>query len=145
VAESPDPIELATRALRHHDRSRRELDERLERAGIAEDSRAEALDELERLGYLDDTRLARQRASSLADRGYGDEAIRERLAGQGVAAEVVDDAVALLEPESERAAKLVASLGATAGTAGRLRRKGFGEDAVEHALAGGFAAGGPEA
>ena len=32
-----DPVELAARALQHRDRSRRELDERLARAGVADD------------------------------------------------------------------------------------------------------------
>jgi SOS response regulatory protein OraA/RecX len=31
-----DPIEIAARALQHRDRSRREVDERLARAGIDE-------------------------------------------------------------------------------------------------------------
>ena len=46
-----DPIELATRALRRHDRSRHELDERLAKAGIGDAERDEALDALERVGY----------------------------------------------------------------------------------------------
>src|SRR5262245_44913715 len=139
-----EPIDLAAEALRHRDRSRRQIDERLARAGVEEDSRADALDTLERIGYVDDARFAGQRAASLADRGYGDEAIRLLLAGDGVGAEAAGEAVAALRPEAERAAELVASLGASPKTAARLARKGFGEDAVE-AAAGGFATDGSEA
>jgi regulatory protein len=139
-----DPIDLAARALRHHDRSRSQIDDRLARAGVADDRRAEALEALERVGYVNDARFAEGRATSLADRGFGDEAIRELLGADGVPPEAVDDAVAGLAPEAERAAGIVASLGASPKTAARLARKGFGEEAVE-AAAGGFAAEGPEA
>ena len=53
-----DPVELAARALQHRDRSRRELDERLARAGVGDSERADALDTLERVGYVDDARFA---------------------------------------------------------------------------------------
>jgi SOS response regulatory protein OraA/RecX len=41
-----DPVELAARALQHRDRSRRDVDERLARAGIDEERRNDALDTL---------------------------------------------------------------------------------------------------
>ena len=133
-----DPIDLAARALRHRDRSRSQLDERLARAGVEDDRRADALDALERIGYVDDVRFAGQRAASLAERGYGDEAISALLAADGVPPELAGEAVGALRPESERAAEIVARLGASPRTAARLARKGFGEDAVE-AAAGRFA------
>ena len=71
-------------------------------------------------------------------------ALAEALVADGVPPEAVDDAMAGLVPEAERAAEIVANLGASPRTAARLARKGFGEDAVE-AAAGGFAADGPEA
>ena len=40
----PEARELALRALSHRDRSRRELELRLERAGIASEERDEALE-----------------------------------------------------------------------------------------------------
>ena len=76
--QTSDPVDLAAAALRHRDRSRLQVDERLARAGVEDDRRADALDALERIGYVDDARFADQRAASLADRGYGDEAIRKR-------------------------------------------------------------------
>jgi regulatory protein len=139
--QASDPIEVAARALRHRDRSRRQLDERLERAGVEEDRRADALETLERVGYLDDGRFARSRAAALAGRGYGDEAIRQLLQADGVAPGVADEALGTLEPERERAARLVARLGASPRTAARLQRNGFGEDCVERASGGSFADG----
>jgi regulatory protein len=129
-----DPIELAARALQHRDRSRREVEERLARAGIDEDRRADALDTLERVGYVDDERFAGARAGALATRGYGNEWIRLDLAEHGVAADAVAQAIGGLVPEAERAAALVERLGRTPKTGAQLARKGFGEDALEAAL-----------
>jgi regulatory protein len=129
-----DPIEIAARALQHRDRSRREIEERLARAGIDDARRTDALDTLERVGYVDDGRFAGARAEALANRGYGDEWIRHDLGEHGVAAEAIAEAIEGLVPESDRAAALVERLGRTPKTGARLTRKGFGEDAVEAAL-----------
>jgi SOS response regulatory protein OraA/RecX len=135
-----DPLEIAAAALRHRDRSRREVEERLARAGVDGDERDDALETLERLGYLDDTRFAAGRAEALAARGFGDEAIRHDLAEHGVAAEAVEAALGALAPESARAQELVERLGATAKTAAALTRKGFAPESLEAALGGEFAA-----
>lgn len=126
-----DPIEIAARALRHRDRSRRELDQRLARAGVDGAARAEALETLERVGYVDDGRYARARAASLAERGYGDQGIRHLLEQDGIESDEAAAALAALPPERERAAALVARLGPGPKTAARLGRKGFGDDAIE--------------
>jgi SOS response regulatory protein OraA/RecX len=133
VPADSDPIEIAARALQHRDRSRRQLDERLARAGIDEAGRVAALETLERVGYVDDGRYAGARATSLAERGYGDDGIRQLLEQDGVAPEAAAGALAELAPERDRAAGLVARLGHGPKTAARLARKGFGEDAVEAA------------
>jgi regulatory protein len=135
-----DPLEIAADALRHRDRSRHEVEERLARAGVDADERDDALETLERLGYLDDTRFAAGRAEALAARGFGDEAIRHDLAEHGVAAEAVEAALGALAPESARAQELVERLGATAKTAAALTRKGFAPESLEAALGGEFAA-----
>ncbi len=114
-----DPLEIALRALRAADRSRAELDERLERRGIPAGERTAALDELERLGYLDDARTAALRAGRLAARGYGDAYIRADLERRGLPA---DEALDALEPEPERAARHVRRGPAW------LARRGFGEE-----------------
>ena len=136
MREDADPLELAARALQHRDRSRREVEERLARAGVDEDRRADALETLERVGYVDDDRFAAARAAALADRGYGDEWIRHDLGRHGVEGETAEAALAALAPEPERARALIARLGPGPKTAARLARKGFGEDALEAAVAG---------
>ena len=132
--EETDPLEVAARALRHRDRSRRELDERLGKAGIGEDARADALETLERVGYLDDARFAVSRAQALADRGYGDAYISHDLESHGVGSDELAAALAAIEPEPERATRLVARLGRTVKTAAQLARKGFAEESLESAL-----------
>ncbi len=108
---------------------------------MEEDARADALETLERVGYVDDDRFAAGRAESLAGRGYGDEAIRELLAADGVAPDGVEAAVAGLEPEADRARALTGRLGRTAKAAAQLQRKGFGPDALEAAFGSLFADG----
>jgi len=93
------PEDAAIRALRAADRSRAELDARLERQGFAGEERRQALDELERLGYVDDERTAALRAERLAERGYGDAYIRADLEQRGLPAE---EALAGIEAEPER-------------------------------------------
>jgi regulatory protein len=138
-----DPIEIAARSLRQRDRSRRQIDDRLAKAGIDDDTRADALETLERVGYLDDTRFAHSRAQALAARGFGDAGIRFDLEGQGVAADVVGSALAALMPEPERAAGLVERFGRTPKTAARLARKGFSAESLETALGDVVAGDGP--
>ena len=130
----PDPIELAATSLARGDRTRRELDERLERAGIDVEEREAALETLERVGYVDDARVAVLRAEALAARGQGDEAIRFDLERRGLAAEHVEAALAALQPEAERARELAEQLGPTPKTLSRLRRKGFAADSLESAF-----------
>ncbi|MCW2965958.1 MAG: recombinase RecX [Actinomycetia bacterium] len=129
-----DPIEIAARALQRRDRSRRDVAERLARAGIDEEARNDALEALERVGYVDDDRFAGSRAEALANRGYGDEWIRHDLGEHGVNGEAVAEAIAALVPEAERARALVERLGRTAKTGAQLARKGFSEDALQAAL-----------
>jgi regulatory protein len=96
--------DVALRALRAADRSRSELDARLEQRGFADQDRRQALDELERLGYLDDDRTAETRARRLAERGYGDVHIRADLEHRGLPTEA---ALAGIEPEADRASRFV--------------------------------------
>jgi SOS response regulatory protein OraA/RecX len=113
------PEQVALRALSAADRSRAELDARLERRGFDGAERQQALDELERLGYLDDVRTAALRAERLADRGYGDAYIRSDLEHRGLP---TDDALAAIEPERERIERF-----ATKGQAW-LARRGFASE-----------------
>ncbi len=107
MADRPDAVETALRALRFRDRTTAELDARLEQRGVGEAEREQALETLERIGYVDDERFARGRAERLAERGSGDALIRDDLERRGVAAEIVEAALAELEPERSRAARIV--------------------------------------
>ena len=130
-----DPIEIAAQALRHGDRSRHEIDERLARAGIDKEARTESLATLERLGYVDDNRFAVGRAAALAGRGYGDAYIVFDLEQHGADADSIASAVAELVPERVRAQELAARFGATVKTAARLARKGFADESLEGIIA----------
>ena len=140
MPERPDaveqvPLDLAIRALRHRDRSTAELDARLAQRGVGRAEREEALETLERIGYVDDERFARSRAEQLATRGSGDDLIRHDLEGRGIAAEQVDAAIAGLEPERERAARIAERRGRSVKTARYLASRGFGADALEAVVA----------
>lgn len=122
------------RALRRRDLSRRALEQRLDRAGFTADEQRATLATLERAGLVDDDRFAAARAEALAERAYGDEAIRWRLEQEGVEPEPATRAIAALAPESERAAAVVERRGGGRATAAYLARRGFAEHAVEGAL-----------
>lgn len=128
-----EALDVAGRLLRHRDLAAERLEGELARRNVAPADRHEAVRTLERTGLVDDARFAVARAQSLADRGYGDVAIRWRLSQAGVPGPCVEEAVALLEAESERAREMVEREGASARTARLLVRRGFGEDAVETA------------
>ena len=129
-----ETIAAAVRALRHRDRSGHELDERLARGGATAAERADALAALERAGLVDDGRFAASRARSLAERGWGDAGIRAELERHEVAPESVEQALAALPPERERALQLVRRRGGGPATARYLLARGFDGDAVEAAL-----------
>jgi regulatory protein len=128
-----EALERAARALRYRDLSADRLRRRLKRRGTAPFVREEAVATLEAAGLVNDARVARTRAESLAGRGMGDTAIRFDLARQGLGTALIDEALAELEPETERARRLVAAHGLGPRTARLLARRGFGEDAVEAA------------
>ena len=96
---------------------------------------AEAVERLQRAGYLDDGRLATLRAEALAGRGHGDDAIRADLERRGVDRASVEDAIAGLQSEPERARDALADRdGRSARTARRLLAKGFAPDTVAEAM-----------
>jgi regulatory protein len=137
-----EALSAAGRALRGRDLAVAELAERLERAGVAPAPRAETLAVLDRAGLVDDRRFAADRSAVLAERGYGDEWIRWDLERRGVAAELVESALASLADERERVERILEARGGGTRVARRLARRGFGEDAVELAANAPVAAGG---
>jgi regulatory protein len=130
-----DATELALRALRHRSRSRHELSQRLQRAGISPDEREATLDRLTEAGLVSDERYAEERARSLAQRGMGDTLIRQDLRRQGVEHESVERAMAQLEPEDERAVRIFERRGGEARALRYLAGKGFGPEILDR-LAG---------
>jgi len=132
-----DALETALRALRHRDLSAQEVDERLAARGFSESERAEAMATLGRTGLLDDARFAELRAASLAARGAGDELIRHTLRLAGVGPDLIEDAVRAVEPEVERARLIVERRGPGPKTGRYLSAKGFSQEVVAGAVAGG--------
>lgn len=125
----------AVSALRRSDRSAAELDATLRGRGVAPAERERALDSLGRAGLIDDARVARTRATSLAERGNGNALIRHDLEQRGIAPGIVDAVLEEIAPESERALAIVARRGRSARTARYLTSRGFGEDTVEAVVA----------
>jgi regulatory protein len=134
-----EALAVAGRALRRRDLSERAMAERLTRASVAPAAVEESLAVLSRAGLLDDARFARNRAANLADRGYGDAAIRHDLGRQGVAPGAIHQALESLEAEAERARRVTERRGPGASTARHLAAKGFGEEALEAAAGEDFA------
>ena len=123
VEEPERALAVATRALARRDFSARGLRERLLRAGVPPAEAEVAIGALLRAGLVNDGRFAVARAQALAERGKGNAAIRFDLQQQG------------LEPEQERAERVIARRGGGVATARLLARRGFDEDAVEAAVA----------
>jgi regulatory protein len=126
-----EATELALRALRHRDRSRLDLDRRLELAGIPAGERAKALDGLAEAGLLSDVRFAETRARALAERAAGDALIRRDLAQHGIGDDVVEEVVAALRPETERAEQAFRKRGGGAKALRYLAGKGFSAESLE--------------
>jgi regulatory protein len=132
---SESPLEQALRALRRRERSAAEVDRYLTARGVDQTERDEVLETLVRTALVDDRRFAELRATSLVERGSGDELIRHELARAGIESEVAEEAVAALPSETERVARIVARRGAGPKTARYLAGKGFSEEAIAAVVA----------
>lgn len=126
-----EATELALRALRHRDRSRQDLDERLAEAGVEIEEREAALDGLVASGLLSDERFAVERARNLAGRNAGDSLIRFHLRRHGISDELLDNAIAALAPEADRAAAIFDRRGGGDRAYRYLAGKGFSREALE--------------
>jgi SOS response regulatory protein OraA/RecX len=134
-----EALGVALRALRHRDHSRSSLAARLAERGTRAATLEDAIETLERAGLVDDGRVGAARAGELARKGFGDAAIRFALEREGLAAEVVSEALATVEPEPERARALLDGRGRTPKTVRWLAAKGFDASTLEDL--GGFADG----
>jgi SOS response regulatory protein OraA/RecX len=123
------------KALARRDFSERGLRERLERAGVDSKEAERVLTRLRDEGILDEARFAVNRARALAERGKGDAAIRFDLETQRLPGELMEAALAQLEPERVRAERIVGRRGPGPATARLLASRGFEQDVIEAAVA----------
>jgi SOS response regulatory protein OraA/RecX len=126
-----EALVVAGRALRRRDLSRRRVAARLERAGVAPAAERRALAALTHAGAVDDARLARARAASLAERGWGDSAIAARLEAEEIPESEARAALETLPPEPERASRVVAGIPTPAKAWALLARRGFDPETIE--------------
>jgi regulatory protein len=122
---------IAVGALRRRERTESELRDRLAIRGVGAGRQEETLAVLARAGLLDDTRFAVGRATGMAERGYGDAAIRHDLERRGVGGEEIAAALAALVPEPERVTRHAPRFGGGLRAARALARRGFAEESVE--------------
>ena len=127
--------QVALRALTRREHSRAALDARLARLGVTDADRREVVERAEGAGLVDDARFADRRAQQLAERGAGDLLVLDDLARQGIREEIARAAAAALEPEAERAARIVETRGVNARTIRFLASRGFSEEALEPLIA----------
>jgi SOS response regulatory protein OraA/RecX len=124
-------LAAATRSLAASDRSQQALEQRLALAGHPAAAREAAIATLDRAGLLDDARVAESRAELLARRGYGDAAIRADLRRRLIPAEAAADAIAALEPELDRARRLLREQAITPAVLRRFAGRGFSRDTLD--------------
>ena len=122
-------------SLAARDRSRQALEQRLKRAGHSAAARDEALAALGRSGLVDDARLAHSRAELLARRGYGNSAIRADLRRRLIPPEAAAEAIATLEPELDRARRLLEGESVTPTLLRRLTTRGFSRGTLDDVVA----------
>jgi regulatory protein len=130
-----EAVELALRALRHHERSSLQVEKHLEARGVDEDDRVAAIDTLRRTGLVDDRRFAEARAAGLARKGAGDALIRHDLGAAGIDRDLVEAALGDLEDEVTRARRVVERRGVGASTVRYLVGKGFPADVAHGVVA----------
>jgi regulatory protein len=126
---------IALRALGNRDHTRASLERRLADRGTVPSLRRETLDAAVRAGLVDDERFAAGRAELLSGRGSGDLLIAADLERHGVPPEATRVAIAALEPEPERAARVVAARGGGPRTVRFLASRGFSEEVIEALVA----------
>jgi regulatory protein len=127
--------EVTVRALSRRDRSRAELEQRLAQAGVRADEREETLERAVRAGLVDDARFAAARARTLAERGAGDRLVLHDLARLGVEERIARAALSGLEPEAERAARILGARGRSVRTLRYLASRGFDPESLDDVIA----------
>ncbi|HAW11177.1 MAG: regulatory protein RecX [Candidatus Dormibacteria bacterium] len=112
AAVDPDDREaaaaMAQRLLAITDRSRVELQRRLERRGYTPSTAAEAVDRLAARGWVDDARLAEDLARRRSSHGYGRRRVLADLVARGVDPETVSRTAAELPASQGEAVRIAA-------------------------------------
>jgi len=128
--------DTALRALRFRDHTAETLRRRLDARGIPERTREAAIETMQRAGLVDDERFAVGRARMLAERGAGNLRIRHDLESRGVAPELVAAAIDELEPERDRALRLLEAQGRSRRSLRKLSANGFSDEVLHDVVAG---------
>jgi SOS response regulatory protein OraA/RecX len=126
-----EALTKATRMLTRRPLPRALLEERLERKGVAPAALEEAVEALEQAQYVNDHSYALGRAESLAERGYGDAAVRDILEQEKIGSELIEEAIDSLDSELERAKTIARSIPDRKKLLGRLARRGFDTETLE--------------
>jgi SOS response regulatory protein OraA/RecX len=126
-----EALNTATRMLARRPLPRALLEDRLQKKGVAPAALNEAVEVLEQAQYLNDRSYALGRAESLAERDYGDAAIRHILEQERVDPELIAEAVASLESELERARTLFTSSADRRRVLRRLGARGYSTETIE--------------
>ena len=77
-------LDKALRLLARKARTEKEMEAALDKAGVPEGERAEAVARLRELGYMDDLEVARTRARTWLERGAAPRLAERKLGEQGV-------------------------------------------------------------
>ena len=140
-------MDAALRLLAHRARSRREIEQRLRRHGVAPETIEQTLVRLAGQGYVDDEQFARQWAESRVRTGHGRRRIAVELRAKGVATQTIRDTLAGTDAQQEYEAarrlalqRLRAWRGLDAAAVRRrlygwLQRRGYAGDVIEQVLA----------
>lgn len=153
--------EAALRLLERARRTRRELERKLRDSGHERSDVAQALDRLQDVGLIDDLETAKAFVrAQWAKRASSAQLIRRRLVARGITPAIVAEALSALDAEAgpaadplrrstaegerARASRAAQTLGrrylkleprvARARLTAALARRGFGRDAIAHAL-----------
>ena len=139
-----DPVEVAKhivlKQLGHSPKTRHQLAQVLARRNVPDSAAEAALDRITELGYIDDAAFARAWVESRHQfKGLSERVLRRELVERGVAAETIDEVMAVsVDSDSEHAAattlveKKLRSMGSldrdtqTRRLVGMLCRKGYG-------------------
>ena len=126
-------LHTGLRALERRPLSERRLRERVRGRGLAWETEEAVVRRLTGAGLVDDSRIALARALVLAERGWGNEAIRAKLESEGFPERGIREAVEELAPEHDRACTQCRGLPPRKAW-GLLARRGFDPDIIASAV-----------